>query len=313
MRSILEPLGPTLTIGPNNFPFAFHGAGGGDFAAAVAAGCPVIAKGHPGHPATSRDLAALMTEAADAAGLPPGWAQFFQHCAPEDGLRLVRDPRIAAVAFTGSQRAGLALKAACDETGTVGHFEMGSVNPVFVLPGALAERGGAIVEELAASALLGGGQFCTQPGLVVLPAGEATTRFAIQLQDQFDAAPTPPLLSRSVVEGLESGVKSLEAAGANALPSSPPDLPPGFRYPSTVLAVSGGAVPRSSGRASDGVFRPGHAAGHADGRGATRRDRPRAARATDLHDPQRHERLGRRGVRPARGDPAAAVRAVVER
>ena len=239
VRSILEPLGPTLVIGPNNFPFAFHGAAGGDFAAAVAAGCPVIAKGHPNHPGTSAALASHMAAAAKDAGLPDGWVGFFHDCSPQDGLRLVRDPRIAAVAFTGSQRAGLALKAACDEGGTVGFFELGSVNPVFVLPGALKERGDAIADELAGSALLGGGQFCTQPGIIVLPGGDATTRFVSGLQDRFDRAPTPPLLAKNVVEGLEAGVKTLRGAGAHPLPAQEPDLGAGFRYPNTVLATPG--------------------------------------------------------------------------
>ncbi|WP_171184129.1 aldehyde dehydrogenase family protein [Alienimonas chondri] len=239
IRSILEPLGPTVVIGPNNFPFAFNGVCGGDFAAAIGAGCPVIAKGHPHHPATCRDLAALMKEAAKAVGLLDGWVSFFYDCTPEDGLKLVRDPRIAAVAFTGSQRAGLSIKAACDETGTVGHFELGSVNPLFILPGALEERAEEIVDELTTSALLGGGQFCTQPGIVVLPAGEATTKFASQLQEKFDAAPTPPLLSEAVVTGLEEGTKTLRKAGANVLPSAPSPDEPGYRYPNTVLAVPG--------------------------------------------------------------------------
>ncbi|QDT16859.1 aldehyde dehydrogenase family protein [Alienimonas californiensis] len=238
IRSILEPLGPTVVIGPNNFPFAFNGACGGDFAAAIGAGCPVIAKGHPHHPGTSRKLAELMTDAAAAAGLPEGWVSLFYDCAPEDGLKLARDPRIAAVAFTGSKRAGLALKAACDETATVGHFELGSENPVFILPGALAERADAIVEELAGSALLGGGQFCTQPGIVVLPGGQAAATFPAALQARFDDAPTPPLLSENVVKGLQAGVKTLTDAGAERLPAKGPEAQPGFRFPNTVLTAT---------------------------------------------------------------------------
>ena len=239
VRSILEPLGPTVVIGPNNFPFAFNGVSGGDFAAAIAAGCPVIAKAHPHHPGTSQKLAEHAHAAAEAVGLPSGWVQMFYDCSHEDGARLVADPRVAAVAFTGSKRGGLALKKAADDAGTAGFFELGSVNPVFVLPGALAERPDAILDELTTSALLGGGQFCTQPGIVVLPGGDATTRFAIQLQERFDAAPTPPLLSEGVVSGLKAGIKTLRDAGANALPSDPPDLEPGFRHPNTALAVSG--------------------------------------------------------------------------
>ena len=105
----------------------------------------------------------------------------FYDCDHADGAKLVADVRIAAVAFTGSKRGGLTLKKACDDAGTAGFFELGSVNPVFVLPGALAERSGAIAEELAGSALLGVGQFCTQPGIVVLPADDAGSAFATTL------------------------------------------------------------------------------------------------------------------------------------
>ena len=239
VRSILEPLGPAWVIGPNNFPFAFHGLCGGDFAAAIAAGCPVIAKGHPNHPATSRALFEHAKAASQAAGLPADWVQMFYDCAHDDGAKLARDPRIATVAFTGSKRGGLALKAACDESGTVGFFEMGSVNPVFVLPGALAERADAIADELTGSALLGGGQFCTQPGIVVLPDGEAATRFAGGLRERFDAAPTPPLLAGNVVEGLEAGVRTLRDAGAEVVCGGGKPDEPGFRFQNTLLRAGG--------------------------------------------------------------------------
>ena len=240
VRSILEPLGPALVIGPNNFPFAFHGVAGGDFAAAVAAGCPVIAKAHPNHPHTSKLLAEAAHEAVRASALPDAWVQLFYDCDHADGAKLAADPRVGAVAFTGSKRGGLALKKACDESGTAGFFELGSVNPVFVLPGALAERADALVEELAGSALLGGGQFCTQPGIVVLPAGDAGDRFPTDLQAAFEAAATPPLLASGVVEGLKAGVATLVNAGAGPAPGTGgPDLPAGFRFPNTVLTVTG--------------------------------------------------------------------------
>ncbi len=118
IRSMLGPLGgPVVVIGPNNFPFAFNGVGGGDFAAALAAGNPVIAKAHPGHPGTTRLLAEAAWEALQGAGLPPAAVQLLYHFAPEDGLRLVSHPLVGAVAFTGSRAAGMMIKEAADRAG----------------------------------------------------------------------------------------------------------------------------------------------------------------------------------------------------
>ena len=124
-----------LCIGPNNFPLAYHAVSGGDFAAAIAAGNPVIAKGHPLHPETGRLLARCAGEAVIRAGLHPATVQYFHHCEPEVGLRMVGDRRIVAIGFTGGRPAGLSLKAAADACGTPAYLEMSSVNPVFVAPG----------------------------------------------------------------------------------------------------------------------------------------------------------------------------------
>ena len=118
LRSIHGPLGgPVLVFGPNNFPFAFNGVAGGDFVAALAAGNPVIAKAHPAHPQTSLLLAQAAHEAAQATGLPAAAVQMFYRTGSELGLRLVADLRTAAVAFTGSRSAGMAIKAAADAAG----------------------------------------------------------------------------------------------------------------------------------------------------------------------------------------------------
>ena len=138
IRSWLAPLGgPVVVIGPNNFPFAFNGVAGGDMAAAIAAGNPVIAKAHPGHPHTSMLLAEAALEAIQATQMPPATVQMFFHTSPELGLRLVSDPDTAAVAFTGSRAAGLALKAAADQAGRPIYLELSSLNPIFVLAGAV--------------------------------------------------------------------------------------------------------------------------------------------------------------------------------
>ena len=110
IRSRFAPIGPVLILGPNNFPLAFNAMSGGDFAAAIAAGNPVIAKAHPSHPATTRLLAEEAATAVAEAGLPAAMVQMIYHMMPTDGLRMAGDPRLGAIAFTGSRAGGLALK-----------------------------------------------------------------------------------------------------------------------------------------------------------------------------------------------------------
>src|SRR5690606_9758293 len=133
-------IGPVFVLGPNNFPLAYGGISGGDFAAAIAAGNPVIAKGHPSHPTTARLFAKQAQAAAASTGMPPGTVQLLYDMAPEDGLRMVSDRRIGATAFTGSRAGGLRLKEAADKAGKPIYLEMSSINPVVILPGALEER-----------------------------------------------------------------------------------------------------------------------------------------------------------------------------
>lgn len=240
LRSCLGAIGPVLVIGPNNFPFAYSGAAGGDFAAAIAAGNPVIAKAHPLHPHTTRLLAGEAHVAVVEAGLPAATVQMLYHMEPESGLRLVSDPRIGATAFTGSRAAGLRLKEAADKAGKPIYLELSSINPVVILPGALSERGPKVAEEFAASCLLGGGQFCTNPGLVILFSGPDSDRFIDDVRARFDTAAPPPLLSEAVAGSLSEGVDRLRAAGAQLLTGGIPLPPPGFRYANTLLRVNGG-------------------------------------------------------------------------
>ena len=239
IRSCLAPIGPVVVFGPNNFPFAFNGAAGGDFAAAIAAGNPVIAKGHPLHPGTSRMLAEEAFAAVTDAGLPPATVQLLYRTEPASGVKLVSDPRVGASGFTGSRSAGLKLKAAADAVGKPIYVELSSVNPVLMLPGALAERGEKLAEEFAGSCLLGGGQFCTNPGLVVLFEGPASEAFIAEVARRFETAAPPPLLSKAVVDSLTSSVKTLQAAGATLLTGGAPLPPPGRRHANTLMRVSG--------------------------------------------------------------------------
>jgi alpha-ketoglutaric semialdehyde dehydrogenase len=214
LRSMYEPLGGgVLTIGPNNFPLAYNGIAGGDFAAAIAARNPVIAKAHPLHPGTSRQLAQCAHDAATTTNLPQGSVQLFYHCSPEDGLDLIRNPSISAVGFTGSRRAGLALKQAADETGKPIYLELSSINPMFLMDQAVRQRGLDIADQIAESMLAASGQQCTCPGLIVVRAGEDAEAFVDRLRTRLDAAEPQVMLShggrdalhRSILQNIKRG------------------------------------------------------------------------------------------------------------
>lgn len=239
LRSCFGPLAkPVLVLGPGNFPFAFNAASGGDFAAAVAARNPVVAKAHPGHPATTQALAEHAAAAVAAAALPAATVQLVYDVPPAVGLRMCADARVGAVAFTGSRLGGLALKAAADAAAIPIYLEMSSLNPVFVLPGAVDERGDAIAEELVASCTLGAGQFCTNPGFVALVDGGAAQRFVAETTRRFGAAPPAVLLGRGVRDGLEASLAELVGAGARVVAGGRRDDGPGFRFPPTLLVTS---------------------------------------------------------------------------
>jgi alpha-ketoglutaric semialdehyde dehydrogenase len=227
--------GAVLTIGPNNFPLAFHGVSGGDFASAIAAGNPVIAKGHPLHPGTGSMLAACAAEAVADAGLHPATVQFFHHCTPEDGLRLIAHPAIAAVGFTGSRAAGLAIKAAADAAGKPAFLEMSSVNPVFALPGAVSGGAAGIGEAWAGSILMGAGQFCTKPGILIAIGGESKPLLDAAISTCEAAAPGT-LFSAEATRELESGITAMIEAGAD-VHCGGNAASPGSRFEPTLLSV----------------------------------------------------------------------------
>lgn len=239
IRSHYAPIGPVVVFGPNNFPFAFNGISGGDFAAAIATGCPVIAKAHPLHPGTTGLLARCASKALAESELPPATVQMLYSVANEDGLRLVSDPRIGASSFTGSRAGGLRLKAAADAAGKPIYLEMSSLNPIVVLPGAIAERGTALPTELADSCLAASGQFCTSPNLILAIASET----AQQLQASFAALlashPSGLLLSGGGLTALDNTVHALIDAGATLVTGGTPIEGEGFRYKNTLLAATG--------------------------------------------------------------------------
>jgi len=240
IRSKYGPLGgPVAVFGPNNFPFAYNAAAGTDFASAVAAGNPVIAKAHPCHPETTRIFAEIANRAAAARGLPPATLQLIYHMEPESGTRFVGHPLLGAATFTGSRPAGLSLKAAADKAGKPIYIETSSVNPVFILPGALAERGSKIAGELFDSCTLGGGQFCTKPGLIIIVEDGNGRAFFESIRKSFEASSAAVLVARSVRDGIRTGLETMTRAGAEIAAGGRPVDGPGFRHQNTLLRISG--------------------------------------------------------------------------
>ena len=239
IRSHYAPIGPIVIFGPNNFPLAFNAISGGDLAAALAAGNPIIAKAHPLHPGTSRALAQCALAASQASGLPLASVQMIYHLGSDDGLRLVGDPRVGATSFTGSRAAGQRLKAAADMAGKPIYLEMSSLNPIVFLPGALAERGNRLVVETAESGLAASGQFCTSPNLLFMIDGPEAQAFTTGLVKTYAERTVAPLLSEGGLHHLERSVNQLVEAGAKVLTgASRVPGAAGYCYRNTVLQVS---------------------------------------------------------------------------
>src|SRR5690606_6104072 len=239
IRSCLAPIGPVCVFGPNNFPFAFNSVAGGDFAAAIAGGNPVIAKAHTSHPTTTRLFAEEAHQALQEVGLHPATVQLLYRVSHSDGERLVSDARVGATAYTGSREAGLKLKRAADSAGRLIYLELSSINPVVILPGALAERGEQIADEFTASCLMGAGQFCTNPGIVILLAGPDTDAFIARATSRFEQSPVSTLLSEGVLKNLIHSLATLERAGAAVLTGNVPGGGKGYCHANTLLKVTG--------------------------------------------------------------------------
>ena len=212
IRRMLIPIGPVAVFGASNFPLAFSVAGG-DTASALAAGCPVIVKAHPAHPATSELTARAIVAAVSACGMPAGVFSLLQSTRHEIAAALVRHPHTKAVAFTGSLRAGRALfDAAVARPDPIPVYaEMGSVNPVFVLPGAIAEHAEAIADGLKSSVTLGVGQFCTNPGLTIGINDERFEQFVHRMEVLVGEAQPATMLYPAIFESYEAGVHRLSA------------------------------------------------------------------------------------------------------
>ncbi|QBR93216.1 aldehyde dehydrogenase (NADP(+)) [Nocardioides euryhalodurans] len=211
IRQRMVALGPVAVFGASNFPLAFSTAGG-DTASALAAGCPVVVKGHPAHPVTGTLTARAVSRAVEKAGLPAGTFSFVLGDGVELGQALVQDPRIKAVGFTGSRGGGLAIAAtaAARPEPIPVYAEMSSINPVVVLPGALAEADTtALAQAYVGSLTLGSGQFCTNPGLLFLPAGEAGDAFLEATAEAVAAVTGQRMLTPGIAEAYATGTSAL--------------------------------------------------------------------------------------------------------
>ncbi len=239
IRSMLGPIGPVAVFGPNNFPLAFNSISGGDFAAAIAAGNPVIAKGHSAHPRTTQLFAEAALHACETTKMPAGFVQLIYRTSHDDGAKLVSHPQLGASGYTGSRHAGLFLKEAADKSGTPIYLELSSINPVFILPGALEERLDAIVDEFSGSCLMGTGQFCTNPGLVVLKSGEKAEAFITAVAEKFAAAPAGTLLGEGVERSLRAGIVAIQQTGAHVVTGNQPVDAERCCHANTLLRATG--------------------------------------------------------------------------
>lgn len=247
IRSMLRPLGPVVVFGASNFPLAFSVAGG-DTASALAAGNPVIVKAHPAHPGTSELVGRAIQQSVRECGLPEGVFSLLFDAGTRVGIGLVKHPSVKAAGFTGSRAGGRALMdLAATRPEPIPFFaEMSSTNPLFVLPGALRERGESIASGLHASFTLGGGQFCTKPGMVFVSQGAESQKFAAKLGELMTGATPFHLLTGGICSSYNSAISTrksgkgarLLAEGSQAAGSGFAALPALFETDSATFLTS---------------------------------------------------------------------------
>ena len=213
MYMMQRPIGPVAVFGASNFPLAFSTAGG-DTAAALAAGCPVVVKGHSAHPGTAEIVAQAILAAIQSCNMPAGVFSLIQGGRRDVGEALVQHPLIRAVGFTGSLMGGRALFDLCAARPDPIPFfgELGSVNPVFLLPAALAARAGGIAAAWAGSLTMGAGQFCTNPGIVVALDGPDADRFEAEAAKALAAIPGQTMLTDGIAAAYRTGQSRIATA-----------------------------------------------------------------------------------------------------
>lgn len=240
IRSMLRPLGPVVVFGASNFPLAFSVAGG-DTASALAGGNPVIVKAHAAHPGTSELVGRAVQASVRECGLPEGvFSLLFGHGA-QVGTTLMKHPLVKAGGFTGSRNAGRVLMdiAASRPEPIPFYAEMSSTNPVFILPGALRERGEAIAAALHASFTLGAGQFCTKPGMVFLPKGTDAQSFREKLQQLVTGSAPFHLLTPAIHSSYGAAIadRKTEARASVVAEGPPQDGDGGFSVSSALFEI----------------------------------------------------------------------------
>jgi len=228
IRQMQIALGPVAVFGASNFPLAFSVAGG-DTTSALAAGCSVVYKAHPGHPATSELVGKIIIEAANETGMPEGIFSLLQGAGYETSIKLITHPLIKAVGFTGSFAGGKSLfdAAAKREEPIPVYAEMGSINPVFILPEMLEKNGADVANKLAASNTLSAGQFCTNPGLIISPSSKNTNQFLSTFESAIEQSTPEQMLTNKIhnsyynelekfskVNGVESLIKKSKEESA---------------------------------------------------------------------------------------------------
>ena len=217
LRRMNVALGPVAVFGASNFPLAFSVAGG-DTASALAAGCPVVVKGHPAHPGTGELVARALRQAVQECGLPEGVFSYLPGTSHDLGGGLVADPRVKAVGFTGSRSGGLALVeiAARRAEPIPVYAEMSSINPVVLMPDALSTRAEALGTAFVASLTMGAGQFCTNPGIVLAVGGTDLDRFVASATAALQAAAPSTMLTAGIRAAYQRGVSALDRHTATA-------------------------------------------------------------------------------------------------
>lgn len=212
LKMMQRPIGPVAVFGASNFPLAFSTAGG-DTASALAAGCPVVVKGHSAHPGTGEIIAEAIDAAIQQTGMPKGVFSLIQGGKRDVGTALVQHPLINAVGFTGSLAGGRALFDLCAQRDTPIPFfgELGSVNPMFMLPAAIANRGEALGQGWAASLTMGAGQFCTNPGIAVVIEGPQADAFIHAAQTALSASGAQTMLTDGIAQAYTSGAAKMGA------------------------------------------------------------------------------------------------------
>ena len=256
LRKMLIPLGPVVVFGASNFPLAYSTAGG-DTAAALAAGCPVIVKSHPMHAGTGELVASAIVKAAKATDMPDGVFSNLNSKGIEVGVTLVQHPGVKAVGFTGSIRGGRALfdLAASREEPIPVFAEMGSINPVVLMADALRDRGAAIATQYAGSITLGTGQFCTNPGLLLAVEGPELDSFVSELAAQI-ATIDPSCMLHPNIQGAYEANKELALQQSGVEVVSHYDGEVATNYARQAVARVDGKTFRSNPRLHQEVFGP---------------------------------------------------------